>query len=251
MKKTLITLMALSSVAMAEILTFSSDATNTSGQNNTGYVVTDGKAELTSGNIKIKWTETNESLTSWTMSFDLLDSALISKSPDSSSSSAYSGSVSVLFGTEISGGGAGFLLAITNTGALTLFTHKSDTTFETWTTADGWISAGEKTSIVMSYIANEADEYYGFYNKGEAAGTIVGGTFTLTSGDKTASFDITHDMSHATLVNNNGSLWTNGGAEKLYNISVGSLANNIIPEPATATLSLLALAGLAARRRRK
>ncbi len=35
-------------------------------------------------------------------------------------------------------------------------------------------------------------------------------------------------------------------------LSVGnSVATNIIPEPATATLSLLALAGLAARRRRR
>ena len=35
------------------------------------------------------------------------------------------------------------------------------------------------------------------------------------------------------------------------NTRAGSLTVKVIPEPATATLSLLALAGLAARRRRK
>ena len=34
-------------------------------------------------------------------------------------------------------------------------------------------------------------------------------------------------------------------------VHVGSISASIIPEPTTATLSLLALAGLAARRRRK
>ncbi len=33
--------------------------------------------------------------------------------------------------------------------------------------------------------------------------------------------------------------------------ATGSITTNVVPEPATATLSLLALAGLAARRRRK
>ena len=37
-----------------------------------------------------------------------------------------------------------------------------------------------------------------------------------------------------------------------YGVNPGvKIADNVVPEPATATLSLLALAGLAARRRRK
>ena len=50
-------------------------------------------------------------------------------------------------------------------------------------------------------------------------------------------------------------LWTNGGNEKFSNVALSMLDNNkitpAVPEPTTATLSLLALAGLAARRRRR
>lgn len=42
-----------------------------------------------------------------------------------------------------------------------------------------------------------------------------------------------------------------GNNGNLYTVSGISVSANIIPEPATATLSLLALAALAARRRRK
>ena len=42
-----------------------------------------------------------------------------------------------------------------------------------------------------------------------------------------------------------------GSNGNLYTVSGIAVSTNIIPEPATATLSLLALAGLAARRRRR
>ena len=253
MKTTLITLLALTGVAMGgEILTLSSDATNSGGEANSNYSVTDGKANLTNGNIMITWTEDYTKLSSWSLSFDLVDSGFKANPPNTTNSGNYSDSVAVLFGTELSSGGAGYLLAVTNTGALTLFTHKLDTTFNTWTSGAGWVTAGsDKTNaITLSYVANVADEYYGFYNKGEAAGTIVGGTFTISAGENSVSFDIDQDLTHTSLTSGSSNLWTNSGAEKMYNITVQKLDNKIIPEPATATLSLLALCGLAARRRR-
>lgn len=253
MKTTLITLLALTGVAMGgEILTLSSDAKNKDGGTNTNYSVTDGKANLTDGNIKITWTEDYTKLSSWSLSFDLTDNEFKETDPNTTDSGTYNGSVAVLFGTELMGGGAGYILAVTNKGALTLFTYKNDTTFNTWTTGNNWVTAGsDKTNaITLSFVANEANEYYGFYNKGEAAGTIVGGTFTISAGENSVSFDIDQDLTHTSLTSGSSNLWTNGGAEKMYNITVQKLDNKIIPEPASATLSLLALCGLAARRRR-
>lgn len=254
MKKTLITLLALAGVAMGDvqILTLSGDAKNSGGGNNANYSVTDGKAQITNGNIKINWTEEYTKLSSWSLSFDLVDSAFKTNPPNTTSSHDYSNSVSVIFSTSNSTGGAGYLLAVTNTGALTLFTHKNNTTFNTWTSGAGWVTAGDdKTNaITLSFVANEANEYYGFYNKGEAAGTIVGGTFTISAGENSVSFDINQDLSYTPLTKDGSYLWTTSGAEKMYNISVSKLDNKIIPEPASATLSLLALCGLAARRRR-
>lgn len=51
--------------------------------------------------------------------------------------------------------------------------------------------------------------------------------------------------------NNETRFYCNGEAEKYSNIQLWKVTDNLIPEPATATLSLLALCGLAARRRRK
>ena len=45
-------------------------------------------------------------------------------------------------------------------------------------------------------------------------------------------------------------LWTNGGKQHFSNVKIET-NGRLIPEPTTATLSLLALAGLAARRRRR
>jgi len=46
-------------------------------------------------------------------------------------------------------------------------------------------------------------------------------------------------------------LSTNNGKTTFTNITLTQLDNKLVPEPTTATLSLLALAGLAARRRRR
>ena len=154
--------------------------------------------------------------------------------------------LSNLFGTRTNGGGAGYLLSVANDGSLVVYAYKAtgnhdDSTF--WgKTGDGWITAATPTPVTLSFVADVNKE-----------GTVVSGTFTLSSGTNSASFTVTDHLDKTSLGENTSSkFWTNGGAEQFSNITLKKLDNNlIVPEPATATLSLLALAGLAARRRRR
>ena len=211
------------------------------------YTVNNGVAELTGGNIRLTWKESDTLLSSWQLSFDLEDAALTNAG---------------IFGTSTRGGGGpqGCVLSTTKNGALTLSAVGNSIS-----TSDNVIIAGKNTAVTLSFEANET-----------LSGELVGGTFTLSVGLETKTLSVTFDSSvvgdgtvanyRTGLINgqqsftfNNGSdsddyaslLWTNGGEEKFHNIKVSKLDNKVIPEPATATLSLLALAGLAARRRRR
>ncbi len=217
--------------------------------NATDYTVNNGVAELTGGNIRLTWTESDTLLSSWQLSFDLEDAALADAS---------------IFGTSTQGkGGAqGCVLKTTAAGALTLSFGDNSIS-----TSNNVIIAGENTAVTLSFVANET-----------LSGELVGGTFTLSVGLETKTLGVTFDSSVVdadsvanyrtglingqqsfTFIENNAStsanfaslLWTNSGGEKFHNIKVSKLDNKVIPEPATATLSLLALAGLAARRRRR
>ncbi len=96
-----------------------------------------------------------------------------------------------------------------------------------------------------------------------------GGTYTLAvldgkaylwAGDEVSQEKFTEGWSlptgiDATLASGNGGnrVWTTGGKTQVTLVSLTDVSSfsDSVPEPATATLSLLALAGLAARRRRK
>ena len=96
-----------------------------------------------------------------------------------------------------------------------------ETTLVDYATADYWSQASGATgSLSMNFGSNAID-------------LIAGETYTL-------NLKITGVNNAENVVD------TNGGF-----VHVGSISASIIPEPTTATLSLLALAGLAARRRRK
>ena len=73
--------------------------------------------------------------------------------------------------------------------------------------------------------------------------SLSDGTSTVDWNLRTTSFDITGVGFYGDGANNNNVTFSN--------LSVTATNVTLIPEPATATLSLLALAGLAARRRRK
>lgn len=216
MKKTIIALIAMTGISGAESLTLTSP--------------TDGKLE--GGNDALKWSEEIAELQSWELNFTLLDTTLEN---------------AALFGTRQSDFEAGIVLNVKGNGGLMIYNKKitgiDDNSFEVETDA-GWVTASTNTNITLSFVADV-----------DASGTVVGGTFTLTSGTNSKIIDMgghTNLLDYTSIKKDGVTrFYTNGAAHKFYNITVSQLSNRVIPEPATATLSLLALAGLAARRRRK
>ena len=212
MKKTIIALLALAGVAAAAPLTLTSPA----------------NGSLSSGNNAVAWSEDYSTLTSWELSFTLTDAAL---------------GDAILFGTDRDGSGAaGYILSTNVDGSLEVYARNIGVTYSK-STAAGVVTAGTPVAITFSFVADE-NQY---------TNEIVGGTFTVKAGEATSSWAVTSGLGYTDLTNNSVSrFWTNGGAEQFSNITVTKLDNNmVVPEPTTATLSLLALAGLAARRRRK
>ncbi len=215
MKKTIIALIALAGVAAADTLTLTSPTNGT----------------LTSGNAAVAWSEAYTKLDSWQINFTLTDATVVADS--------------ILFSTARNNfGSSGYLLSTNANGSLKIHSKNISGVSFSESTAAGIVTAGTPTAITLSFVAdfNQANEK-------------VGGTFTVTSGDVTASWAVTAGLDSTVLLNNNNSgshFWTNGGAEQFSGITVTKLDNNmVVPEPTTATLSLLALVGLAARRRRK
>ena len=77
--------------------------------------------------------------------------------------------------------------------------------------------------------------------------SVTGGDQAMTPTLSWTAADLT--VQSETLASYKGNM--NGNAALTYAVNTQYISTQIIPEPATATLSLLALAGLAARRRRK
>lgn len=127
-----------------------------SNPNAADYTVNNGVAELTGGNIRLTWTESDTLLSSWQLSFDLVDATLANAS---------------IFGTSTQGAGGaqGYVLKTTAEGALTL--NFGDNSIST---SDNVIIAGENTAVTLSFVANET-----------LSGELVGGTFTLSVGLET------------------------------------------------------------------
>ena len=221
MKKTLITLLALCGVAAADTATTPDELTWTSLT-----ITTPADGALAAGNSAIDWSEATGSLTeSWELSFTLDPSRL---------SNQY------LFGTVKGSSGAdGYTLQITSDGAIRLNENKSVEVLK----VGSYTAEDSAVAITLQYVKFVDTE-----------GVFKSGTFTLTVGDATGTYTV--DAINNTIFNkgSNNNVWTNGGAEKLSGISLkyaGAVVLPAVPEPTTATLSLLALAGLAARRRRR
>ena len=223
MKKTLITLLALTGVAMADsILTSSTPLTLTSS------------ATVNSKNAALTWSGDDTTLTSWSVSFDITCSNKTGKTGIGDAP---------LFSTRRSNGATTGLIFSSNTDG-TVEIYQGNELSENSTASV--LSIGNTTSITVSFVADYIGETY------------KGGTFVVTSGEnKLLNFAVDATVENTTLISGSSSVWTqtgDGNCPANYafsNITVSKLANNVVPEPATATLSLLALAGLAARRRRK
>lgn len=230
MKKTIIVLFALAGVVGAEetAITLTSSST------------------VISGNSPLTWKETSAplTLTSWKVAFDVelenkANKTGIGNAPIFSttrgSRNNITGSTGIVFESN-SNGTVGIYHRNNENGLSTPSTDSSDSVF----------SIDKSTSITISFVA---DYVWGEYK---------GGTFLVTAGEKELlNFTVDETIPDTTLISGSASVWTQSGDgaqphKNLFsNITVSRLADNVIPEPTTATLSLLALAGLAARRRRK
>ena len=184
--------------------------------------------ELKSSNNMLTWTDEDvSSLTSWELSFvlDTQRTALaefdLMAFPDSSKK--------VKFAVNPNGS-----LEFYNS---TIFTASGATAPTNSVNSVAGMVTTDATPITLSFVANEK------------AGEIIGGTLTATAGGKTFVVTVSEAL---TLSKSDGiRIWSNANQEHFTQLSLSALSNKVVPEPATATLSLLALAGLAARRRRK
>ncbi len=226
MKKTLIALVAMAGISMGAegLVTDASELTWTALT-----LTTPANNQLTGSNSAIDWSEETGNLTkSWALSFTL---------DPSRAENAY------LFGTVKGSSGAdGYTLSITSAGAIALNQNKSNNVL----TVGSYTADDSAVAITLQFV-KYVDE----------AGADLSGEFTLTVGDASATYVVENFDNTVFNKGVNNNVWTNGGAEKLYNISLATAgcvtiaSSPVVPEPATATLSLLALCGLAARRRRK
>mgnify|MGYP003296534800 CR=1 FL=1 len=247
MKKTLIALMALAGVAAADITTITTEWNFDNNLTSTGSVVTTGS-----------WVKGQDGLTEATYGVDdvygsylVLDGKGYVKVNNTywstgsgtlalgSNDTSFTISATVMFDSipsEI------FLMGTSNNHdegfAFTLMDGKLALTAKsiahntlnsmTALTADTWYTLG------VSYDAET--NVANFSVNGNSVGTL-----TLSSG---------YDAAEAV-----GMAIGAGGADQAQGVWSGKIANlsitTTVPEPTTATLSLLALAGLAARRRRK
>ena len=226
MKKTLITLLALAGVAMASTNTIT-------------LTLPDALLGTTdNGNQALTWDTTAagiSTLESWSLQFDVTDKTLENNT--------------YLFGTDKGdNGAAGYYVASHTNGSITFGYRVNDTATAHITTDAGVLTANTATTITLQFIADVNIE----------TKEVVGGIFTLTCGNEEYSYTLgdNDDLDDTAITSGaNCRFWTNmqNGAprETFSNISLTRLDSKLVPEPTTATLSLLALAGLAARRRRK
>lgn len=191
--------------------------------------------ELTSGSSVLNWSEDPASLLSWELTLTVTVNTVADKQAG----------VDTLFQTH----GSGFKLNVGGGGKIFLTgSDKSSTRLLETSTSVVTPGSNSETNTVNLTLS--------FTNYKNLLGEDIGGIFKLYVGDtEAASYEVT-DSEHTNLIKNGESkIWTNttnNVASQTYgNIALKHGGSIIIPEPATATLSLLALAGLAARRRRR
>jgi len=271
MKKTIIALLALAGVAGAsedsvtwkQLTLDNSDIIQTYDETDgTGTVTkgdipidnakkitidTDGYGSLSTGSAALGWSDSITLNESWKLVFELTDKSLgdaslfsiktkiNEKTKDNTTQEITSGKVGPVEDAEI--------LKVCNDGSLKL-EKKVSSTLVGETSVSGLITANTATAVTLVFLAEE-----------DTNGNDIGGTFYVyvgengDSGDAVISYNVDERVEFGE--NYDARLWTNGGAETFSKIALYSGGVVTVPEPATATLSLLALAGLAARRRRK
>ena len=218
MKKTLITLMALAGVAVAgEALTLpgSDDFTWIAGSNASG-IGTGASAEIVQ---KLAMAIGSENMVGW-----------FGGSGQAYAQSSYPNDISITSSTA--------------------FTFKSRPELDGEYVALGVGLENAADAITLSFTTNNQLGYSLWSYDGTTVTELIGNTFVGGAGDVSVTYDAAFVEPTQLFV-----VWTanhpSGNAGDGQTVTVSNIGISYIPEPATATLSLLALAGLAARRRRK
>ncbi len=248
MKKTIVTLAILSGLVQAEdnyqakfddgwVTLNDLVLHKTSVDNNSNYSdaedITSGT--LTGGNATMSWNgfteDTDLTLSdSWRISFTLKNVTSEAKP---------------IFSTDTNNSGAaGYILKVTTKNN----NNEYFLQFGNETISDTALTMNTSYDITLSFI-DLVD------NKGVSQGGMfivnVGGDDVYST--RIAATDLGNADFEGSTSNTNkdySRLWTNGEKQQFSNVKIET-NGRLIPEPTTATLSLLALAGLAARRRRK
>ncbi|MBR5330778.1 MAG: hypothetical protein IKV13_04735 [Akkermansia sp.] len=257
MKKTLITFLALTGIAMAESLSFdqlsqelqSGKVWSQADKGWTGPITLQYSADL--------WANTSNIGTSFTVSFDIsnitsvsADKAIISFAGNNNQSQQADGKMAIFTDSD----GSLVLKNLTDPNANDKYFDGS--TYGNKTVSNYEMNLGVKTTdttssaITITIVSDTAAQTLTVYKNGALAGTWtnwntdtgitglqLGRVFGGNYGGKDYFIDGTAVMDNLTIWNK---AFTQTQVQGLL----------VVPEPATATLSLLALAGLCARRRR-
>lgn len=247
MKKTIVTLAILSGLVQAEDnyqakfddgwvtlndLVLHKTSVDTNNNYSDAGDITNGT--LTGGNATMSWNKLTED-TDLTLS----DSWRISFTLENVTSAA-----NPIFSTTSSKAPGGYILKVTAASNNEYFLQFGDTEI-----SDTALTMNTSYNITLSFIDlvdNKGVSQGGMFIvnvKGEDVYSTRIAATDLEKADFEGSTDNT-DSQYSTR------LWTNGGKQHFSNVKIET-NGRLIPEPTTATLSLLALAGLAARRRRR
>jgi len=235
MKKTLITLLALAGVAAAQPLTISN-------ANNTASATGDWLTEVSATAINVTGTNTFTS-TDYTNSF-----FTVATNVGSGGTYDYVLTFTLAKDVDLSGFSIDFLLhnnggyaqTVNRTLSYDLTLANAEETLVSYTeqsitTTTGEGADGQAITVHYTGAAYNADGSINEYTKlGTAAYTLSESVF-LAAGTE-------YKLTIANIAKDDNGQGTFVG--------IGNIAMDVIPEPTTATLSLLALCGLAARRRR-
>ena len=161
-------------------------------------ITTPGGAQIEGGNSRFNWSENTGDLTSWEISFEMQTAGGLTKD--------------VFNLNAASSAGTGYHLSFTDT---TLYLK--DNGGNALITLDGVINPDARTAITLRFEKDVDDA-------GASLGT---GKFTLTSGTSSLTSQVTAGSGNeeTAFKKDNGQtrIWTNGGGQKFYNITLTKL----------------------------
>ena len=170
-------------------------------------ITTPGGAQIEGSNSQFNWSEDTGDLSSWEVSFEMQTAGGLTKD--------------VFNLNAASSAGTGYHLSFSDT---TLYLK--DNGGNALITLDGVINPDARTAITLRFEKDVDDA-------GASLGT---GTFTLTSGTSSLTSQVTagsgNEETAFKKANGQTRIWTNGGGQKFYNITLTKLDDHMLVTPA-------------------